>query len=246
MPLWQILPFISCIVHPYQAEAQRPRKHCLIQAPGKIIKPEPQGTSKRGRPRTKEVYDDESESDDDAGNVIDNLCDYVTDIERKAPSELKKLCTSSDFYITYANHKETEPKYNEEEDLYEDTCDHILCEFLVEINRRELDPSLFDELFMFMVLFTRCLNDHGDQPTPEAPAETVEFIKSNHVKDIVDFVNPFLLDYLLKYINEYGLQSKEFFQVKHIMKVIEYLFNWLLMKKYTGHKLIRNDQYRLE
>lgn len=106
------------------------------RAPGKIIKPEPQGNSRRGRPRTKEVYDEDSESDDDAGNVIDNLCDYVTDIERKAPSELKKLCTNSDFYIVYANHKEPEPKFNEEEDLYEDTCDHILCEFLVEINRR--------------------------------------------------------------------------------------------------------------
>lgn len=72
----------------------------------------------------------------------------------------------------------------------------------------------------------------------------VEFIKTNNVKDIVDFVNPFVLNYLPKYITEYGLQNREFFQAKHIMKVIEYLFNWLLMKKYTGHKLTRNSEYK--
>jgi len=59
----------------------------------------------------------------------------------------------------------------------------------------------------------------------------------------VDFVNPFILDYLPKYVRQYGFENKEFFQVKHIMRVIEYLFNWLHIKKYTGHKLNRNAEF---
>ena len=46
--------------------------------------------------------------------MIGNLCDYITDIDRVPPFELKKLYTSSDFYLIYANHKEVDPKYNEE------------------------------------------------------------------------------------------------------------------------------------
>jgi hypothetical protein len=60
----------------------------------------------------------------------------------------------------------------------------------------------------------------------------------------VDIVNVFILDYFPKYVEEFSLQQKEFFQIKHIIKVMEYLFTWMLMKKYSGHKIRRNDEFK--
>lgn len=93
---------------------------------------------------------------------------------------------------------------------------------------------------MFMIMFAQCLNECNKKDGRN------DFTATHHVKDIVDFVNPFLLDYLPKYVKQYNLEHKEFFSVKHIMRVIEYLFNWLHIKKYTGHKLTRNAEFQTE
>jgi hypothetical protein len=44
----------------------------------------------------------------------------------------------SDFYEVYVNFnpQEQEPKYDEAEELYEETCANVFCEFLAEINKR--------------------------------------------------------------------------------------------------------------
>ncbi len=55
-----------------------------MQAPGQIIKPTPQN-SRRGRPKAREVYDSESDTEDIASGSLDRLCDYVVSIESQRP-----------------------------------------------------------------------------------------------------------------------------------------------------------------
>lgn len=44
--------------------------------------------------------------------MIGNICDYITDIEREPPFELRRLYVGSAFYLTYAAYKELDVKYN--------------------------------------------------------------------------------------------------------------------------------------
>lgn len=56
----------------------------LFQAPGQIIKPTPQN-SRRGRPKAREIYDSESETEDIASNSLDRLIDFVLGVEADHP-----------------------------------------------------------------------------------------------------------------------------------------------------------------
>lgn len=87
-----------------------------MQAPGQIIKPTPQN-SRRGRPKAREVYDSESDTEDIASGSLDRLCDYVVSIESQRPEQsarFKQIYMRDKFYKLYAgfNQQEQEPKYN--------------------------------------------------------------------------------------------------------------------------------------
>ena len=61
------------------------------------------------------------------------------------------------FYEIYANYnqQEQEPKYNDTEDLYEETCENVFSEFLAEVHKKLNDPFFVDILFLFIVMMAR-------------------------------------------------------------------------------------------
>jgi len=78
----------------------------------------------------KEVYDSDSDTEDIAANCIDRLCDFVTDTEKwDDDGTLKEIYMKSDFYELYVNFnsQEQEPKFDEAEELYEETCANVFC-----------------------------------------------------------------------------------------------------------------------
>lgn len=69
------------------------------------------------------------------------------------------MYAGSDFYLIYTAYKDVDVMFNEIEDIYEGTIDHVLCEFLVEVSRREMEPYLFDEIFIFIMFLAKALNE---------------------------------------------------------------------------------------
>lgn len=79
MSMWKIIFKLSRSFYSHKNKAQWSSKFSLIQAPGQIIKPTPQN-SRRGRPKAREVYDSESDTEDIASNSLDRLCDFVVSV----------------------------------------------------------------------------------------------------------------------------------------------------------------------
>lgn len=108
------------------------------------------------------MYDSDSDTEDIAANCIDRLCDFVADTEKwDDDGTFKEIYMKSDFYEIYVNFnpQEQEPKYDESEELYDETCANVFCEFLAEINKRLAEPYYFDILFTFFMMLARSIDE---------------------------------------------------------------------------------------
>lgn len=93
------------------------------------------------------------------------------------------------FYEIYAsfNHQEQESKYNEADDLFEDTCENVLSEFLAEVQKKINEPYYVDIIFLFAVMMGRGITNNGTN---------FGKIKEEPIAKIVDYCNNFLLETL--------------------------------------------------
>ena len=98
-----------------------------------------------------------------------------------------------------------------------------------------MEPYLFDEMFLFVMFLTRALNEMNKVD------EKGEYIKRESARKVVYGFNKFLLDYLPVYVREYSLEEKEFLQMKHVVKLLELLYTWMINKKYSKDRLKRNS-----
>ena len=48
-----------------------------------------------------------------------------------------------------------DPEYNSKEDLFDETCENALCEFLAEVINTLNDPFHWDVAFLFVLLIVR-------------------------------------------------------------------------------------------
>jgi hypothetical protein len=66
----------------------------------------------------------------------------------------------SDLYDIYVNFnpQEMEPKYDDNEEVYEENCANVFCELLAEINKRMNEPYHFDILFMFFMMLAKAID----------------------------------------------------------------------------------------
>ena len=104
-------------------------------------------------------------------------------------NRFKEIYTKDKFYEIYAsfNQQEQESKYNDAEDLFEDTCENVLSEFLAEVQKKINEPYYVDLIFLFAVMMGRGVTENG---------ANMSKLKEEPISRIVDFCNEFLLETL--------------------------------------------------
>ncbi len=66
-------------------------------------------------------------------------------------------------------------------------------------------------------------------------------MKQQPIRNVVNFINIFILNYYPKYYEEYDLKGMTFFMPENIKKFMELFFNWLTIKKYICYKVKINQ-----
>ena len=153
-----------------------------------------------------EIYDSDSDTEDISANCIDRLCDYLTDFEKGGEEEgqLKEIYMTSEFYGLYRdfNPQEQEPKFDEGEELYEDTCGNVFCELLAEVNKRLSEPYYFGVLFLFFMMVAEGLETQREEDEDYQEDEGEEgrrgrlWVEGLSVKRLPEVVNQLMCQWL--------------------------------------------------
>lgn len=67
------------------------------------------------------------------------------------------------FYKVYVNFnpQEQQPRYNERDDLYDEYCDNVFCEVIVEVNKRINEPCYVDGVIVLLMMMGHFINEQS-------------------------------------------------------------------------------------
>ena len=158
---------------------------------------------------------------------------------------------TSEFYGLYRdfNPQEQEPKFDEGEELYEDTCGNVFCELLAEVNKRLSEPYYFGVLFLFFMMVAEGLETQREEDEDYQEDEGEEgrrgrlWVEGLSVKRLPEVVNQLMCQWLPTFRSKHKLEAVALFGESSMARLVELFFNWLTMKKYLDCKVRINSKY---